>query len=92
MSVISVISCVVGIVGCVIGVATFVSAQITRAKQDGVLIAKVDQCVKNTEEIRKDVKEKNHELDAVIDEHSKAIVELQTNVKSIFKQLNMDKK
>lgn len=92
MSAISIISCVVGIIGCLIGVATFVSAQITKAKQDGVLIAKVDQCVKNTEEIRKDVKEKNREFDSIIDEHSKAIVELQTNVKSIFKQLNMDKK
>ena len=30
---ISIIACVVGIVGCVIGVATFISAQIVRAKE-----------------------------------------------------------
>ena len=46
MNPISIITCVVGIVGCLIGVATFVSAQITKAKQDGMLIAKIDQCVK----------------------------------------------
>ena len=35
MNPISIIMCMVGIVGCVIGVATFVSAQIVRAKEDG---------------------------------------------------------
>ena len=58
MTVISIIGCVVGIVGCIVGVATFVSAQITKAKQDGMLIAKIDQCVHGIEEIKKDNKEK----------------------------------
>ena len=35
MNPISIITCCVGIIGCVIGVATFVSAQLPKAKQDG---------------------------------------------------------
>ena len=45
MSAISIIGCAVGVIGCVVGVATFISAQITKAKQDGMLISKIDQCV-----------------------------------------------
>lgn len=90
MEAISVIPVVVGIVSCVIGVATFVSAQITKAKQDGVLIEKVNQCVINTEEIRKDIKEKNHEIDAIIDQHSRDIVELKTQMKTVFKHINLE--
>lgn len=86
MSAISVIGCVVGVVGCIVGVATFTSAQVTKAKQDGMLIAKIDQCVNGIEEIKKDMKEKNHELDKIIDEHSRRITELQAQVKSLFKQ------
>lgn len=90
MSVISLIGCVVGIVGCIIGVATFVSAQITKAKQDGMSIAKLDQCVTGIEEIKNNMKEKNHEIDLVIDEHSKAITKLQTEMKTVFNRLNSD--
>lgn len=88
MNVIGIIGCVVGIIGCVIGVSTFVSAQITKAKQDGVQIAKLDQCVNGIEEIKKSMKDKNHEIDSVLDEHTKAITELQTQMKSVWKSLN----
>lgn len=88
MSVASLITCIVGIIGCIIGVATFVSAQITKAKQDGMLIAKIDQCVKGIDDIKKDMKEKNHEIDLIISEHTKDIAELKVQVKSLFKQLN----
>ena len=89
MNTISLIGCIVGIVSCVVGVSTFVSAQVTKAKQDGMQIAKLDQCVNGIEEIKKEMKEKNRELDSVIDEHSKAITQLQTEMKTVFKQLNM---
>ena len=88
MSIASLITCIVGIIGCIIGVATFVSAQITKAKQDGMLIAKIDQCVKGIDDIKKDMKEKNHEIDLIISEHTKDIAELKVQVKSLFKQLN----
>lgn len=89
MSVISIIGCIVGIIGCVIGVATFTSAQITKAKQDGILIAKIDQCVKGIEDIKVDMKEKNKELDNLIDEHTRDIVKLKTQMRTIFEQLNI---
>ena len=89
MNPISVITCVVGVVGCIIGVATFVSAQITKVKQDGMLIAKIDQCVNGSEEIKKDMKEKNREFDTVIDEHTRKIVRLETQVRNIYEHLNL---
>lgn len=89
MNVISIIGCVVGIVGCIIGVATFVSAQITKAKQDGMLIAKIEQCVKNTEDIKNEMKDKNEKYDNVLDEHSKAITELQVKVKNIEREMSL---
>lgn len=89
MSPISIITCVVGIVGCVVGVATFVSAQITKAKQDGMLIAKIDQCVDGIESIKSDMKEKNREFDTVIDEHTRKIVRLETQVRNIYEHLNL---
>lgn len=87
MLAVTIIGCVVGVVGCVIGVATFASAQITKAKNDGMLISKVEQCLKNTEEIKKDVKEKNKEYDILLDEHSRDIVELQTKVRTLFSEM-----
>lgn len=90
MSPISIIGCIVGVVGCLIGIATFSSAMITKAKQDGVLMAKVEQCLKNTEEIKKDMKEKNKEYDSLLDKHSKEIVELQTQMKSVLSKINTE--
>ena len=84
MNTISLIGCIVGIVSCVVGVSTFVSAQVTKAKQDGMQIAKLDQCVNGIEEIKKEMKEKNHELDEVIDEHTREITQLQTEMKFCF--------
>lgn len=90
MNAISIIGCAVGIIGCAIGVATFVSAQIAKAKQDGAVLAKVDQCVQNTEEIKKDMKERNKEIDNVIDRHGQAITKLQTEMKMVFKHLKLE--
>ena len=89
MSPVSIITCVIGIVGCVVGVATFASAQITKAKQDGMLIAKIDQCVNGIESIKSDMKEKNREFDTVIDEHTRKIVKLETQVRNIYEHLNL---
>ena len=88
MNTISIIGCIVGIISCIIGVSTFVSANITRAKEDGVQIAKLDQCVKGIEEIKSSMKEKNHELDEIIQEHSITIAELKTQMITIFKHIN----
>lgn len=89
MSAIAIIGCAVGVIGCVVGVATFISAQITKAKQDGMLISKIDQCVNGIEEIKKDMKEKNREIDVIIDNHSQKIVCLETEMKVIKEHLNV---
>ena len=89
MNAISIIGCIIGIITCVIGIATFTSAQITKAKQDGMLIAKIDQCVQGIGEIKSDMKEKNHELDCIIDKHSKDIVQLKVEVDNIKKMLEV---
>lgn len=91
MNAISIIGCAVGIIGCAIGIATFVSAQITKAKQDGMVLAKVDQCVQNTEEIKKDMKEKNKEYDSIIDGHTQAITKLKTEMQMVLKNLKLEK-
>lgn len=89
MNAIVIIGCIVGIVTCLVGVATFVSAQMTRAKQDGVMVAKLDQCVSGIEDLKRDVKEKNKELDGIIDEHTRDIVKLKTQMRTVFEQLNI---
>ena len=89
MNTVSIIGCVVGIIGCVIGVATFVSAQLTRARQDGVLVAKVDQCVKGIDEIKGDVKERNEKFDTIIDEHTKDIAQLKTEMHTVMTKLGL---
>lgn len=89
MSIISIITCVVGIIGCVIGIATFASAQITKAKQDGMLVAKLDQCVSNTEQIRLDMKERNKEIDKIIDRHSESIIKLETQMRIVNQKLKI---
>lgn len=85
-----IIGCIVGVISCIVGVATFVSAQLTKAKQDGMLIAKIDQCVNGIEDIKNDMKEKNKEVDKVIDEHTRDIVELKAQMKTVFKQINLE--
>lgn len=89
MNTVSIIGCVVGIIGCVIGVATFVSAQLTRARQDGVLVAKVDQCVKGIDELKSNVKERNDKFDKVIDEHTRDIAELKSQMHTVMNALNL---
>lgn len=80
---IAIITCIVGVIGCVVGVCTFIAAMISRAKQDGMLIAKVDQCVKGIDEIKADMKEKNLAIDKTIDLHSQEITALQGEVNTL---------
>ena len=87
MNTISLIGCIVGIIGCAIGVATFVSAKLTNARDEGKTIAMLEQCVKGIDEIKQEMKEKNKMVDSVLDEHTREITQLQTQVESIFKQL-----
>lgn len=84
---ISIITCCVGIIGCVIGVATFVSAQITRAKQDGALMEKVDYLIRGFDEQKKDSKERYNAFDTVLDEHTKDITDVKARVRNLEKEV-----
>lgn len=83
----SVIMCIVGVIGCVIGVATYASAQLTKAKDDGILMAKVDQVVIGLKELKEDTKNRNVLMDATIDSHGKEIVELKTRMLNVEKEI-----
>lgn len=47
---------IVSIVGCAIGVATFITGMVSRAKNDGALIGKVDYICTRIDEMREDMK------------------------------------
>ena len=77
MNTLALLSGVIGIIGCVIGVATFSSALLTKAKQDGMFLAKIDQCVKGIDEIKRDMKDKNTITDKIIADHGQRISSLE---------------
>lgn len=83
MGAVTIIGCIVGIISCIIGISSFLSAQITKAKQDGVLIEKIDQCCKGIDEIKKDMKETTKELNDIVDAHSKDIIEIKTRLVNV---------
>ena len=88
MNTLAMMSGVVGIIGCVIGVATFSSAQLTKAKQDGMFLAKIDQCVKGIDEIKKDMKDKNTLNDKIIADHSQRLSSVEVRCENLEKNLN----
>ena len=88
MNTLAIMSGVVGIIGCVIGVATFSSAQLTKAKQDGMFLAKIDQCVKGIDEIKRDMKEKNTLNDKIIADHSQRLSSVEVRCENLEKNLN----
>lgn len=84
MSIISIIGCIVGVVTCLVGVSSFVSAMLTKSRQDGIMVAKIDQCVQGISEIKKDIKDKNKQLDQVLEQHTKDITEMKQQIKTLF--------
>ena len=92
MNPLSIITCCVGVIGCVIGVATFVSAQLSKAKQDGALMNKVDYLVSGFDELKKEQKERNTDQDRILSEHSIAIENLQTRMKNVEKEVLKDER
>ena len=87
---ISIIMCVVGVIGCIIGIASYVSAQITKAKDDGILMAKVDQLVASLEELKKDTKSRNLTIDNILDDHTKDIENIKARLKAVEKEVFND--
>lgn len=83
MSATVIIGSVVGVVTCIVGVATFTSAQLSKANQDGRLLEKVEQACAGINEIKKEMKEKNKEIDKVIQKHSIEIAEIKQTLEHL---------
>lgn len=84
----SVIGGIVGVVTCLLAIFTFFFARMTSAKESGILIAKIEQCVKGIERIESDMRRENIKQDELmsklnhkVDEHSRLIAALQTEMR-----------
>ena len=84
---IATITCVVGIIGCIIGVATFVSAQLTKARENGALFEKVDYLVKSFDEQKRELKERHTWTTRILDEHTRDITNLKTRVEHLEEEI-----
>lgn len=84
---ISIIMCVVGVVGCVVGVSTYAATQMTKAKEDGALMAKVDYLVQGLDELKKETNIRYSSIDEVQEEHTKAIVDIRARVRNLEKEV-----
>jgi beta-lactamase regulating signal transducer with metallopeptidase domain len=87
---IAVISCIVGIITCLIGVATFTSAQLSKSNQNGRILEKIEYTCRGVDEIKKEMKEKNKEIDKIIDEHTVQITRLQEDVKQLKSNVGLN--
>lgn len=74
-----------------IGIATFILSLLNRAKQDGVMLQKIDMLIVNVDEIRNSLHEneiliRNQSND--ITKHNENITTLFTNIKRLDGRLN----
>lgn len=59
------ISLIIAALACVIGICTFVTGMVTRAKQDGVFMQKIEFCVAGISEIKEALKESGRTVNEV---------------------------
>ena len=85
-SAIAIITCVVGIIGLLIGIATYIGALLSKARENGALMEKVDYLVKSFDEQKRELKERHNAVSALLDEHTKDI----TNIKARLEHLEKD--
>lgn len=85
------ITFVCGVIMCIIGVATFISAMMQRARKDGQLEYKVDQILKEIDEMKRSQELRGDRLEKVentISTHTEQIKTLFGNYKDVKKQLD----
>lgn len=92
MNPISLITCAVGIIGCIVGVATFVVGSLTRAKEDGKLLEKVDYLIRSFDELKADTKDHNNSTDEILSEHTKDITDIKARLRNVEKELFHDRR
>lgn len=84
---ISIIASIVGIISCLIGVATYTSAQLTKARENGALIEKVDYLVKSFDEQKRELKERHTWTTKILDEHTRDITNLKARIEHLEKEI-----
>lgn len=85
------ITFICGVIMCIIGVATFVSAMMARARKDGQLEYKVDQILKEIDEMKRSQELRSDRLEKVentISSHAEQIKTLFTYYGDIKKELS----
>lgn len=85
---ISIITCVVGIIGLLIGIATYIGALLSKAKENGALMEKVDYLVKSFDEQKAELKERHNAVSSILDEHTRDITSLKTRVDHLEREIN----
>lgn len=73
-----------GVIACCVGVATFITGMLTRAKQDGQLIAKLDSALKGIEEIKGDVKS----IQNIQNAHENEITQINTELRTLKEKVS----
>ena len=78
------ISFICSVILCIIGVATFVVGMMTRSKNDGVMVQKLDQAIDGIEDLKtdmKEVKDNQHKSDLKIQSH-------EDQIKTLFRMVS----
>lgn len=85
------IALICSIVLCVIGVATFVSSMISKARQDGQILTKLDFCLQAIEEVKKDFsthREVSEKIRLTIQSHEEQIHTLFNRVTNVEERVD----
>lgn len=85
------IALICSIVLCVIGVATFVSSMISKARQDGQILTKLDFCLQAIEEVKKDFsthREVSEKIRLTIQSHEEQIHTLFNRLENVEERVD----
>lgn len=77
---------VCSIIACVIGVLTFVVGMNTRAKNDGILVQKINQAIEGIEELKTDVKSVSNNQQSL----ALMVRSHEEQIKTLFRMANTD--
>lgn len=90
----TVIGIIISVTMMILGIVTFVTGRIAKASNDGILIAKVEQCIKGIEDLKRDVKENQGAISAITEQYHGRMSVVEHTLKNhdrqiseIFKQL-----
>ena len=78
------ITFICGVIACIIGVLTFIVGMVSRAKNEGVMLQKLNQALDGIEELKTDVKEISN-----AQQHQALVIQAhEEQIKTLFKAVN----